>query len=165
MTTDLLSPGNNEGNLPGDINASSSIGGISPNIQDSGPLLRGPIPIGSQLAFQTGSNAAMTGGTVMGVGPGVGDDAQDATYSTKNNQQFEFGTGGAGQTTTTTTTTTTQQYGYGTSSVGAVGEGGLSMGIGSTQIDGNGLGLDLGSLGTGQTTTTTTNSNDSTKFY
>ena len=100
MTTDLLSSGNNEG-------------GINPNLASSGPLLQGSLPMPTGLPFETGSSGAMSGfqtttqqfsttsggvglpmgGTVMGVGGGVGDEAQDVTYSTKNNQQFAFGAG------------------------------------------------------------------------
>ena len=44
------------------------------------------------------------GTTVMGVGGGVGDPAQDVTYST-NTQEFSYGGDVTGQTTTTTTYT------------------------------------------------------------
>jgi hypothetical protein len=67
------------------------------------------------------------GGNVMGIGGGVGDDAKDVTYSTKNDQQFAFDKGTTGQTTTTTTTTKNIQYGYGTASSGETGGGGLLM--------------------------------------
>ena len=126
-------------------------GQVDLNLGGSGPLLQSSLPMGGGMAFDAGASSAVAGttttttttqhftttsttgelglpptGTLMGVGGGVGDNAQDVTYSTKSNTGFAFGTGGAGQTTTTTTTTTTQ-YGAG---AGGAGEGGLLLGVG-----------------------------------
>ena len=65
-------------------------------------------------AFATGSNIISQdpqGGSIMGVGGGIHDDAVDVTYSTKpDNPQVALGTQAV---TTTTTTTSTAQYGFG----------------------------------------------------
>ena len=111
---------NEGGNQGGDMNFSANNGGMDLNLGNSGAILQNSVPMGA--GFEAGTSTAMsglqttttqqftstTGGTVMGIGGGVGDSAQDVTYSTKSNQGFGFGTGGAGQTTTTTTT----QYGF-----------------------------------------------------
>ena len=129
--TDAFMSQNNAGQ-GGDINFSASTGGMDLNLGGSGPLLQSSLPMGGGMAFDAGASSAVAGttttttttqhftttsttgevglpptGTLMGVGGGVGDNAQDVTYSTKSNTGFAFGTGGAGQTTTTTTTTTT----------------------------------------------------------
>ena len=112
-TTDILASENNEGeNLQGDMNFSTNIGGLDTNIGGSGPILQSSIPMGAGQPFEasagletTSSTQQFMTGNVMSVGGGVGDNAVDVTYSTKNNQAFAFGAGGEGQTTTTTTTT------------------------------------------------------------
>ena len=165
--TETFMSQNNDGQ-GGDMNFSASTGGMDLNLGGSGPILQSTLPMEGGMAFGASGSSAMAGttttttntqhftsstgevglpptGTLMGIGGGVGDNAQDVTYSTKSNQGFAFGTGGAGQTTTTTTTTTTQ-YGAG---AGGAGEGGLLLGVG-----GEGAGAGLG-LGAGQTTTTT----------
>ena len=158
-TTDILTTGNNEG---------GNIGGLDVNLGSSAPILQGSVPLPFQASTgleTTGSTQHFMTGNVMSVGGGVGDEAVDVTYSTKNPQGFAFGTGGEGQTTTTTTTTTTQ-YNYGASSGEGIGSGGLLMGVGgagdtavdvtySTNANGGGVGLGIGT-GTGQMTTTTT---------
>ena len=159
MTTDLFASGNNEGEaLPGDMNF---IANADANLESNGEAFQASGEMGSGLAFEAGASAEglglPMGGNVMSVGGGVGDEAVDVTYSTKNNQAFDFGAGATGQTTTTTTTTTTH-YNFNSSSgegegVGVGGEG-LVMGVGgagdsavdvtySTKADG-GMGLGLG---------------------
>jgi hypothetical protein len=69
------------------------------------------------------------GGSIIGVGGGVGDDAADVTYSTKPNNPFASNIGNVNVKKITTTTTTTQ-YGGGAGSV--IGVGG---GIGDNAVD------------------------------
>ena len=101
-------------------NNSANIGGINANPGNNGVLLNSlPLRTGLSSGVGTGNiipglvnsttnnNVGLPiGGTLMGVGGGVGNDARDITYSTKN-QDITFSTGKAGQTTTTTTRTTT----------------------------------------------------------
>ena len=109
-----------------------------------------------------------SGGLLMGVGGGVGDKAQDVTFSTRNLDGTAFGT-----TKTTTTTTTThynlgQTEGQGLTTTYQFGQGqnGLVMGVGGGVEDnavdvtystktGNELGA-AAALGKTTTTTTTT---------
>ena len=175
-TTDALTSGNyGGGNQFGDFTNLGSTGAV---LGSSNPLESGlPLEAGTGLQTTTtttttqhysttgGIDGVPIGGTVMGVGGGVGDAAQDVTYSTKT-QEYSLGAGVTGQ--TTTTTTTTKQYGYNASSTtGATTTGGLLMGVGgagdsavdvaySTNAGGvaaTGLGVDLG---LGQTTKITT---------
>ena len=118
------------GNIPGSMNLTTDVQGLGANISSSDPLLQSSVPMGAGLNFESSAggmqqtttttttttstynssrDTAGLGGAVMGVGGGVGDSAQDVTYSTKNNAGLALGTSGEGQTTTTTTTTT--QYG------------------------------------------------------
>ena len=118
-----------------------------------------------------------SGGLIMSVGGGAGDEARDVTFSTKNIDGTAFGT------TKTTTTTTTTNYGINqiegqglttTSNAYQMGQGqnGLIMGVGGGVQDdavdvtyssntGNQMGLGAGALGktTTKTTTTTTKYN------
>ena len=100
--------------------------------------MEGSIPMGQGItdgsgrAFQVSSQ----GGVVMGVGGGVGDDAQDVTFSTKNIEGTAFGTTKSITTTTTTRYGLSQTQGTGfttTSSsyqVGQTNGQGLVMGVG-----------------------------------
>ena len=135
--------------------------------------INGTIPMGQGMQYDTGASGAFqtqSEGLVMGVGGGVGDNARDVTFGTKNTDGTAYGT------TKTTTTTTTTQYGLApTSGTGLTttstqyqmgqGEGnGLIMGVGggvlddaadvtySTKSGMNTVGQGL----MGQTTTTTT---------
>ena len=114
-----------------EINANfSSTGGIDANLGTTGIATEGSIPMGEGMAFESGNQ----GGLVMGVGGGVGDNAPDVTFSTRNMDGTAFGT------TKTTTTTTTTQYGFG-----------QSQGEGSALLMGMGDNANM----VGQTTTTT----------
>ncbi len=106
--------------------------------------INGTIPMGQGMQYDTGASGAFqtqSEGLVMGVGGGVGDNARDVTFGTKNTDGTAYGT------TKTTTTTTTTQYGLApTSGTGLTttstqyqmgqGEGnGLIMGVGGGVLD------------------------------
>ena len=90
---------------------SANTGVINANLGTTGMEMQSSFPMGEGIPFEAGSNGTFQttsqGGLIMGVGGGVGDDAPDVTFSTKNNDGTTFGT------TKTTTTTTTTQYGLG----------------------------------------------------
>ena len=83
-----------ENNIPTEennqeINANfSSTEGIDTNLGTTGIGMEGSIPMGEGLAFESGNQ----GGLVMGVGGGVGDNAQDVTYTTTSMDGTAFGT-------------------------------------------------------------------------
>jgi len=148
-------------------------GAIDANLGATGAGMEGAMPMGQGIPYESGASGTFQttsqGGLVMGVGGGVGDEAQDVTFSTKNIDGTAFGT------TKTTTTTTTTRYEYGqnqgaglatTSSsyqMGQAGGEGLVMGVGGGVQDdavdvtySSNTGLKAGGQGTMTTTTTTT---------
>ena len=104
-TTDALTSGNY-----------ANLGGIDASLGSAGGVLGSSNPLRTGLSFETGVGSGLSGlgtittmtttqhytiitgvdglpiggTTVMGVGGGVGDPAQDVTYST-NTQEFSYG--------------------------------------------------------------------------
>jgi len=89
------------------------------NLESTGEVFQASGEMGSGLAFEASASAEglrlPKDWNLMSVDGGVGHEAVDVTYSTNNNQAFDFGAGATGQTTTTTTTTT--HYNFGSSSL------------------------------------------------
>ena len=143
----------------------------------SGAGMESSLPIGQGIQYESGASGAFQSqsqdGLIMGVGGGVGDEARDVTFETKNIDGQAFGT------TKVTTTTTTTQYNLGQTSGNGlttssaqyqIGQGagdGLVMGVGGGNYDdavdityssktGTNAGAGAGAQTMGQTTTTTT---------
>ena len=154
-------------------NFSADTGAMDTNLGSAGVGMEGAMSMGQGIPYEAGGSGTFQttsqGGLVMGVGGGVGDEAQDVTFSTKNIDGTAFGT------TKTTTTTTTTRYGYTqnqgaglttTSSsyqMGQAGGEGLVMGVGGGVQDdavdvtySTNTGMKTGGQGTMTTTTTTT---------
>ena len=95
-----------------DQNFSADTGAIGANLGETGIGMASSIPMGQGIPYESSASgtfqtSSQGGGIVMGVGGGVGDEAQDVTFSTNNIDGTAFGT------TKTTTTTTTTHYGLG----------------------------------------------------